>query len=367
MKKKNFRLPVLLITLVMLFTQIGIPVTAAEKTTSPSALISLGDATAKPGQTFTIPVTLEKNPGISSMLLQISYDSSVFQLTNATDEAMFSGFTPSQSYDKNPYNLLYDEAANCTETGALSYLTFTVLDDAAAGDYSIKITYVDGCNQTLDTVNAEVTDGTVSVTEKTPPVTVQACDAAGTAVTSVPRDDYFTVTVTTPGDVTNVRLVNEYGLSVTRKSYQMKNNPDGTKSFIFQTSIGTTGQGRQLTVYTQKAGDYFHPTSAVLTLDVTCAPRVSEASIEKAAFINTPITLTAVTNKNVNRLIVKNEYGLTMGTRNQIYRDTPGGRVWTLQIEIGTRGERIFFVSGKNQYGDLSDPVQTNVISVRAY
>ena len=53
-----------------------------------------------------------------------------------------------------------------------------------------------------------------------------------------------------------------------------------------------------------------------------------------------------------------------MGTLSRSYKDTEEGRVWTIQIKIGTKGTRVFKVQAKNAYGDVSEWMQTNQIIV---
>ena len=199
-------------------------------------------------------------------------------------------------------------------------------------------------------------------------VTVKATNDAGEEITSAVKNEMFTVTITTPIGVKDARLLNENGMPIGRKNLVVSNNNEGGKTWTFKASIGTVGNGRKLTVVTQDAEGVYHETDAVLTLDIKGpAPAIISASIEETAVVNVPISMTVVTNTNVSKIKVYNEYGLSMGVLSQSYKDVDGQRVWNVTIKIGTRGERTMYVAGQDRYGVLTEKIATNSVTVAPF
>ncbi len=178
----------------------------------------------------------------------------------------------------------------------------------------------------------------------------------------------FSFTANTPDDVTGIALFNEYGLKVGLKEITRTDNGDGTVTWSGKAAIGTVGKGRTLTLAVANAQGKYTLTEASFTLDIAAVtPKTYSASIEETGVVNVPVTLTVVTDTSVTKLALQNEYGMTMSVLNASYQDSDEGRVWTAQIKIGTKGVRTFTVYGKNKFGDLSDPVSTNTITVRYF
>ena len=118
-------------------------------------------------------------------------------------------------------------------------------------------------------------------------------------------------------------------------------------------------------VYTQLPGE-----EAVwlgdFEIDVTPqTPQMINASIEETAVVGKTVKLTAVTDKNVAKLMVYNEFGAKMGTLSQSYEEVDGQRVWTVEMKIGTAGTRCFTVQGKSVHGLLTESVTTNAVIVK--
>ena len=120
-----------------------------------------------------------------------------------------------------------------------------------------------------------------------------------------------------------------------------------------------------ISVYTKTGDGDYVDTGASFTIDIVPPkPVIYSASIEETAVVNAPVVITAVTDKTVSKILVKNEYGVSMGVLSSSYVDTDEGRVWTATIKIGTAGTRSFLVYGKNRAGDLTDAATTNAVTV---
>lgn len=178
-------------------------------------------------------------------------------------------------------------------------------------------------------------------------------------------NELFEVTAVTPDTAAGIRLYNEYGLRMGLKELTASDNGDGTVTWTFKTSVGTAGQGRTFILALLDESKEETMTEASFAVDVVAAkPAIYSASIEETATVNQPVTLTVVTSRNTAGVNIFNEYGLKMGTLSRSYKDTEEGRVWTIQIKIGTKGTRVFKVQAKNAYGDVSEWMQTNQIIV---
>lgn len=125
--------------------------------------------TARPGETIQIPLYVENNPGVAYVKFKVAYDSDKLDLISAEDQGIFKGiFTTSQTIDVNPYVLQWMNAGNATGNGCFVMLTFKVLDGAAEGDVSIRVTYDEAYNETLDDVAFTFTNPTVTIRDYTP-------------------------------------------------------------------------------------------------------------------------------------------------------------------------------------------------------
>ena len=136
---------------------------------TPTITVSGGAANA--GETFDVTVSVSDNPGIISMLLNVSYDKSAMELVNVKDEGKLGAPTHSDAYTANPYILYWhDDLAteNHTENGVYATLTFKVSDTAKTGNYEIKASYdkkLDGIfDYNLENVDFATVSGTIAVT-----------------------------------------------------------------------------------------------------------------------------------------------------------------------------------------------------------
>lgn len=124
---------------------------------------------ARPGETIQIPLYVENNPGVAYVKFKVAYDSDKLDLISAEDQGIFKGiYTTSQTIDVNPYVLQWMNAGNATGDGCFVMLTFKVLDGAAEGDVSIRVTYDEAYNETLDDVAFTFTSPTVTIRDYTP-------------------------------------------------------------------------------------------------------------------------------------------------------------------------------------------------------
>ena len=175
------------------------------------------------------------------------------------------------------------------------------------------------------------------------------------------------MTVRTDGTVKNVRLYNEYGLSMGRKEYQAAAGEDEAV-FTMQINIGTVGSGRALSVFVQtEDGGAYVDSGVKLTLDVlSAAPQVISVQAPQAMVVNRASDIVVVTDRTAEKVTVYNEYGLSMLTA-KTYRETEVGREFILPLKIGTAGTRNFTAVAVNRWGVKSEAKEFGPITVKYF
>ena len=131
-----------------------------------------------------------------------------------------------------------------------------------------------------------------------------------TAPETVLANEDFEITAVTGSEVSRIKIFNENEMQIGLKGIIRTENGDGTVTWKVRMSIGTAGTGRTITLATADDKGEFVKTKASCTLDVVMPqPVVFTASTEESALVNRPVAITAMTDKTVTRLFVKNEYG----------------------------------------------------------
>ena len=149
------------------FTGTGMDGTHSPGETEPRGHLTVGSGTASPGQTVSIPITLDENPGITSMALDVQYDRTAMSLISVTDSGALRGAMHSGNLSLYPYELNWDTyAGDMTATGTIVTLTFAVEETAPADSYPITVTCWNGAiyNEELNEVPFDIENGVVTVT-----------------------------------------------------------------------------------------------------------------------------------------------------------------------------------------------------------
>ncbi len=125
--------------------------------------ITVCDARANKGQ-VKVPITLDYNPGISTLLLKIGYDSEVFTLSEVIDGEILGEAVHSDKLTADPYTLSWENDLETTDipaTGVIATLVFDIKEEAVMGNYSITVTKGQAANSALELFETSCTDGTV--------------------------------------------------------------------------------------------------------------------------------------------------------------------------------------------------------------
>lgn len=128
-----------------------------------------------PGQTITVNVAVENNPGILGLSsMSITYDSDALTLTNAENGEAFSAltFTRPSKYKSGCVFSWYAENIQDSDVtdGTILKLTFTVNSSATEGSYEIGVSCPPGnvYDKNLDEITPEFENGSISIVSYKP-------------------------------------------------------------------------------------------------------------------------------------------------------------------------------------------------------
>ncbi|MBE6554994.1 MAG: hypothetical protein E7663_01990 [Ruminococcaceae bacterium] len=110
--------------------------------------VRVEEKTVHRGQTFTLQIFLDENPGLISLTLDLEYDKTVMELVGLTRGNALSSHTFTTTNTETnagflitPFRLLWDGRAQDLTTGVLVTLTFESKIDAAVGEYPVTVSY----------------------------------------------------------------------------------------------------------------------------------------------------------------------------------------------------------------------------------
>ena len=155
---------VVAILLCMVMMLVGTPVALA----ADNAVIKVSDVKVNPGDTVSVTISLENNPGITGARIFVDYNSDVLTLKNVENGNVFAGTAPvlSPSFDVVPYQLQWSIGVkDMTDDGVLATMIFGVNENAEDGKYDVSLTYdqEDIFNTKFENVHFDVLNGTVEI------------------------------------------------------------------------------------------------------------------------------------------------------------------------------------------------------------
>ena len=106
--------------------------------------IVIGTASGKAGQSVNIPVSIANNPGIVTMYLNLSYDTTRLALKSVQNGSILSDPAHGNNLSAVPFSLNWDGSllpANITDSGVIAMLEFEIVSGAPAGEANITIGY----------------------------------------------------------------------------------------------------------------------------------------------------------------------------------------------------------------------------------
>lgn len=158
-------------------------------------------------------------------------------------------------------------------------------------------------------------------------------DAVIVAPASAVRNESFQVTITTAFDFAKLRLRNEPGNVVGSKVLSKTDNGDGTFTTVVETSVGTLGVGRVLTVYLDETEVGSFTFDSVLPADGITAVSAPENAVAGEKF-----QVTVTTTKDLIKGKFFNENGGVIGSTRVSSSVVGDYRISTYELVIGTAG-----------------------------
>ena len=149
-----------MLVVALLCAMITVPAQAAG-----SGSLSMSSASGSRGDTVTLSVSLDSNPGLVTMTIRVSYDTDVLQLTNVSNPGLLVGAQLNPTYG-SPYTISWVDGAtttNNTATGTIATFTFKILDDAKIGDSTVSLQFIDSYDAEYGENSFSAYSGTVSV------------------------------------------------------------------------------------------------------------------------------------------------------------------------------------------------------------
>ena len=149
------------IVLAMLCGLLAVPASA-----SGNGSLQMGLASGNRGDTVTLSVYLSSNPGLVTMTIRVSYDTSVLRLTNVSNPGLLVGAQLNTGYG-SPYTISWVDGAttaNNTQTGTIATFTFKILDNAKLGESIVTLQFVDSYDTDYRENSFTATSGKVIVT-----------------------------------------------------------------------------------------------------------------------------------------------------------------------------------------------------------
>lgn len=133
-----------------------------------AAAVTASSASAKPGETVTVTVSMADNPGLASWLMDVSWDGDALQLEGIGQGSAFSSGIFLSNPGESSAKVTWCAATDSSSSGEMFTLTFKV-KDGASGNYPVTVT----CSE-QNTVNVKeqkvpvkTVSGSVSVTGST--------------------------------------------------------------------------------------------------------------------------------------------------------------------------------------------------------
>ena len=132
--------------------------------------IVVGSVEGQPGETVTVPISIQDNPGFINMKLHLEFDPRL-TLIAVNDTGLIPGKEHSPTLG-NPYLLVWNNdttaSDNLLANGVIVNLVFQLPDGAEAGEYYVNVSYDNDQEEILDfnfdTVDFAVTNGSITVT-----------------------------------------------------------------------------------------------------------------------------------------------------------------------------------------------------------
>ena len=207
---KNFKkLASVLLAVAMIF---ALSVVANAASTSVTARANKTNVSA--GDTVTVTVSLNQNPGIAGVDFELNYDSSKFELQNVTKGSAASNFDMASANStgssiRGAY--LNSDGSSTSSTGALATVTFKVISDSAStASIGISASSTNGNGDGVETYASGTSVKIVTTTATTKPETTTKKETTTKETTTKETEN---TTKIIPAESIGVKVGNTYQLA----------------------------------------------------------------------------------------------------------------------------------------------------------
>ncbi len=186
-----------------------------------------------------------------------------------------------------------------------------------------------------------------------------AVHSASTDKDSYLLNETITLTVRTSMDCNRIALSNEngkyLGISKVKSVFDIDNQE---KVWTIQTSLGSLGKDRTISIMTAKPGESLAKSDVAVTIDVVAPEsdaRVLSVSAAGSAKVNEPFVVEVETTLDTQSLAIVNERNRAISQQDCESTTSDGKKVWKVTISVGSTGYRIFTVKAKDAYGQCNE------------
>lgn len=159
-------------------------------------------------------------------------------------------------------------------------------------------------------------------------------------ITGAATNQPFILSVTTTGDVSKIKVVNENDMTIGKTLLERAVNPDGTITWRYAIELATAGENRTISILTAGSDGLYAGPGVALTLDITpVTPAVvSAVPLMASADKNEEFTVIVTTTKTVDKIKLTNESGASVGIISKSFVITGNNKIWTISTKVGTYG-----------------------------
>ncbi len=149
-----------LLAAILLCSMMIVPVSAAG-----NGSLAMEDRSGKRGETVTLKVDMNSNPGLLTMTIRVRYDTSVLELIKTEDTGLLVGTQLNKDYN-SPYRISWMDGVATTNnvaTGTIAIFTFKIKDTAAFGKSVVTLEFLDSFDAEYGSNTFSVKSGSVTV------------------------------------------------------------------------------------------------------------------------------------------------------------------------------------------------------------
>lgn len=189
------------------------------------AAVSIGSASGKAGDTVTVSVNLNQNPGVIAMSLNVGYDANQLELVKVNNAGVLNGYSSPDAYGGGSYTLNWEDGLSTTNnnaTGTIATMTFKLKENCDKANISVSGV---GHNADVKPVTVSGSSGTITNTNPTT-----------TTTTTKPTTQKETTTkkVTTTKPTTTKKKTTTTKRATTTSSYTRPYIPENTYPVDFE-------------------------------------------------------------------------------------------------------------------------------------